>query len=306
MTTQSSVTTATPSTFVTLLLDELRQSLEPKVSHMLADYQLFKETHEAVLQIPFVKSLLERQKACKCNEEPIQLEIIDVSPADAPNLDSIAEYINSTVGDDLEEADEEVQEADEEVQEADEEEQEVQEADEEVQEADEEEQEVQEADEEEQEADEEDQEADEEEQEADEEEQEADEEEQEEQEEQEVQEADEEEQEEQEVQEADEEEQEVQEADEEEQEADEVEVEQEQLAEKKDPEPEPEQEADESEEELELFEVEIKGKTYVTNDETNGDIYEYENDEVGSIIGTFKNGVAKMTKKPKPKSNSNK
>jgi flagellar hook protein FlgE len=45
--------------------------------------------------------------------------------------------------------------------------------------------------------------------------------------------------------------------------------------------------------------VEIKGKTYVTNDETNGDIYQYENEEVGEIVGTFSNGVAKMTKKPK-------
>ena len=100
MTTQN-----TSSAIVTLLMDELRQSLEPKVSHMLADYQLYKETHEAVLQIPFVKSLLERQRMCKCNaapkeesQEQIQLEIIDVFTPDAPNLDSIAEYINSTVG----------------------------------------------------------------------------------------------------------------------------------------------------------------------------------------------------------------
>ena len=59
---------------------------------------------------------------------------------------------------------------------------------------------------------------------------------------------------------------------------------------------------EQEEEDLELFEVEIKGKTYVTNDETNGDIYEYENDEVGEIVGTFKNGVAKMMKKPKSNS----
>ena len=60
-----------------------------------------------------------------------------------------------------------------------------------------------------------------------------------------------------------------------------------------------ESEPAEEEEEIELFEVDIKGKTYVTNDETNGDIYEYDNDEVGEIVGTFKNGVAKMMKKPK-------
>jgi hypothetical protein len=63
------------------------------------------------------------------------------------------------------------------------------------------------------------------------------------------------------------------------------------------------EEEEQDQEDLELFEVEIKGKTYVTNDETNGDIYEYENDEVGEIVGTFKNGVAKMKK---PKSNSKK
>ena len=74
-----------------------------------------------------------------------------------------------------------------------------------------------------------------------------------------------------------------------------------QSAEKKEPAEEAaeEEEQESEEEELELFEVEIKGKTYVTNDETNGDIYEYVNDEVGEIVGAFKNGVAKMTKKSK-------
>ena len=62
------------------------------------------------------------------------------------------------------------------------------------------------------------------------------------------------------------------------------------------------QEEEEQEEELELFEVEIKGKTYVTNDETDGDIYDYTNEEVGEIVGSFKNGVAKFTKKSRTKS----
>jgi flagellar hook protein FlgE len=48
--------------------------------------------------------------------------------------------------------------------------------------------------------------------------------------------------------------------------------------------------------------VEIKGKTYVTNNETDGDIYAYVNDEVGEIVGEFKNGVAKLFKKSKSKS----
>ena len=31
----------------------------------------------------------------------------------------------------------------------------------------------------------------------------------------------------------------------------------------------------------------------------DGDIYEYANDEVGEIVGAFKNGVAKFIKKKK-------
>jgi outer membrane biosynthesis protein TonB len=259
MTTSSTDATST-TTLVTLLLDELRQSLEPKLSHMLADYQLFKETHEAVLQIPFVKSLLEKQMACKCHltEEPIQLEIIDVSPKDEPNLDSIVEFINS------------VQEEEEEEQEEEEEEEQVQEEEEEEQ--------VQEEEEEEQ-----------------------------------VQEEEEEEEEEQtaekkepaesdEAEEQDEpaDEEEEEEQKEEEEEEEQKEDEEEQIAEKK--EPAESDEAEEQDEELELFEVDIKGKIYVTNDETNGDIYEYENDEVGEVVGTFKNGVAKMMKKSKSNS----
>jgi outer membrane biosynthesis protein TonB len=249
MTTSSTDATST-TTLVTLLLDELRQSLEPKLSHMLADYQLFKETHEAVLQIPFVKSLLEKQMACKCHltEEPIQLEIIDVSPKDEPNLDSIVKFINS-VQEEEEEEEEQEEEEEEEEQEEEEEEQVQQEEEEEEQTA--EKKEPAESDE----AEEQNEPADEE-----------------------------------------EEVEEQKEEDEEEQKEDE----EEQIAEKK--EPAESDEAEEQDEELELFEVDIKGKIYVTNDETNGDIYEYENDEVGEVVGTFKNGVAKMMKKSKSNS----
>ena len=210
----------TCSEIMTILIDELRQSLEPKVATMLADYQLYKETHDAVSQIPFVKSLMERQQMCMCQQpqgnrtrnqqqpqecvEPIQLEIIDHSPAQVPNLDSIFEYVHSQDNDDKSKE----QETDQEEEEQAEEEQ---------------------------------------------------------------------------AEEAEEEEEQAEEAEEEAEEAEEEE----------------EAEEDQEEEELELFEVEIKGKTYVTNDETNGDIYEYNNDEVGEIVGAFKNGVAKMLKKSK-------
>jgi ribosomal protein L12E/L44/L45/RPP1/RPP2 len=118
-------------------MDEVRQSLEPKISHVLADYQMYKETHDALLQIPFVKLLLENQ--CKCNSaaktphDPIQLEIIDAAVDGLSNLDSITEYVNATVvseaaseAEEAEEAEEEaVSEAEEEaVSEAEEEEEE--------------------------------------------------------------------------------------------------------------------------------------------------------------------------------------
>jgi hypothetical protein len=113
---------ATPNTpadaansIIALLMDELRQSLEPKLLHALADYHLYKETHNAVLQIPFVKHLLENQCKCRANQtqlpqtiDPIQLEIIDVVTEHnhaLPNLDSIAEYINTTISHDDYDAD---------------------------------------------------------------------------------------------------------------------------------------------------------------------------------------------------------
>ena len=50
-----------------------------------------------------------------------------------------------------------------------------------------------------------------------------------------------------------------------------------------------EQENDaQEEEEEELFEVEINGVMYVSNDDEDGDIYSYINEEVGDIVGKFK------------------
>ena len=190
-TSTTTIATQPINSIISLVMDEVRQSLEPKISHVLADYQMYKETHDALLQIPFVKRLLENQ--CKCNSatkepqstphDPIQLEIIDAAVDGLSNLDSITEYVNATV----------VSEA-------------------------------------------------------------------------------------------------ASEAEVSEEEAEVSEAEQEEEA---------EEEVSEAEEELELFEVEIKGKTYVTNDEMEGDIYEYVNDEVGEIVGAFRKGVAKFTKKPK-------
>ena len=299
--------TATTSSIISLLMDEVRQSLEPKISHVLADYQTYKETHDALLQIPFIKRLLENQ--CKCHatqavqstppeaavqDEPIHLEIIDGAAHGLPNLDSIAEYINSTIDETVEavseaeqeeeepeavsdaeeaasEAEEAVSEAEEAVSEAEPEA--VSEAEEAVSEAEEAVSEAEEA----------------------------------------VSEAEPEEAEPEAVSEAEPEA--VSEAEEAEavseaepeavSEAEEAEAvseaepaeEPEAVSEAEDPEA--VSEAEDEEEELELFEVEIKGKTYVTNDEIEGDIYEYVNDEVGEIVGTFKNGVARLAKKSK-------
>ena len=269
----SAATTAATSSIISLLLDEVRQSLEPKISHMLTDYQTYKETHDALLKIPFIKHLLENQ--CKCRpvvHEPIQLEIIDVDIAaeqvgNLPNLDSISEYINATIESDTEkEGSEEASEEEEE--EASEEEEE--EASEEEEEASEEEEEA-----------------------------------------------------------SEEEEETLVETLVEETlvetlveetlvetlveetlvetlvETEKTLVEEtlvETLVEETLVEAEKtlvEETLVEDEEELELFEVMIKGKPYVTSDETDGDIYEYVNDEVGEIVGTFKNGVAKFAKKSK-------
>jgi chemotaxis protein histidine kinase CheA len=311
---------------VDAIVKELRQSLEPKILQLFADHQLFKETHQAVLQIPFVKHLLENQ--CKCTppsthaNDQIHLEIIDIepNPRETPNLDSIVEYIDAAnkgaeTEEEEEEEEEAIQEAEEEAEEAEEAEAEAEEAEAEAEEAE------AEAEEEEEEAEEEEaeeEEAQEEEEEEKEEEEEADEEEEAKEEEaadeaiqdEAIQEAKEEEAADEAIQdEAIQEEEAEDEAIQEEEESEEA-IQKEEAEDEAIQEAEPvqenanevqEEEADE-EEELELFEVEIKGKTYVTNDETDGDIYAYVNEEVGEIVGAFKSGVAKFTKKSKTKS----
>jgi len=55
------------------------------------------------------------------------------------------------------------------------------------------------------------------------------------------------------------------------------------------------EEEEEEEEEEEVFEVTINGKTYYTNDEGNGAIYEIDDEgDVGDEIGSFSNFVAKI------------
>jgi hypothetical protein len=77
---------------------------------------------------------------------------------------------------------------------------------------------------------------------------------------------------------------EVEEEEEEEEEAEEVEEEEEEA-----------EEAEEVEEEEEVYEIEINGVLYFTNDKENGEIYKIDADgDPGDIVGNFKNGKAKF------------
>ena len=239
---------------VSLVMDELRLSLEPKILNALSDYGLCKETHEAVMNIPFVKRLLDNQCRCNVQQEPIQLEIIDAAiehKDGLDNLDSIKEYMNSTAlgenndaniaanASEFEYSTEEEDDDDDLKKGTTNDEEEEEQVEEEPAAEQEEEQEEEEQ----------------------------------------------------------EDEQEEEEKEEEEEPVAEQDEEQEKQEEKEDEKADEEDEEQADEEELELFEVEIKGKTYVTNDEMEGDIYDYTNEEVGEIVGSFKNGIAKLTKK---------
>jgi hypothetical protein len=56
------------------------------------------------------------------------------------------------------------------------------------------------------------------------------------------------------------------------------------------------EEEEEEEEEEELYEVEINGVMYVTNDDEDGTIYSYINEEVGDKVGEFKGTFAHIYK----------
>jgi hypothetical protein len=54
-----------------------------------------------------------------------------------------------------------------------------------------------------------------------------------------------------------------------------------------------EEEEVEEEDEDEVYEIEIKGVLYFTNDKENGEIYKIDADgDPGDIVGNFKNGKA--------------
>jgi len=320
---------------VSSLFDEFRKSLEPKVTELFNNYQLYKETYEAVAKIPFVKSLIDSQKKSEnpsfkilhpSPNQQINLEIIDdTTESSPPNLESIADYINTmtqnsfqpfnrihldeNTTDNIEDYEKEYQEDEEDEDEKDEDEDEKDEDEDEKDE-----------DEDEKDEDEDEKDEDEDEGEKDEDEDEKDEEEHENEDEDEKDEEENEDEHENENENDEEEENPENQINEKNPEDHEDQVDQDKHQDKTNkPNKTSEHEnvdenilktqellsdtiiEKEKEEEEEYYVVKIKGKLYVTMDELNGDIHEYVNEEVGEKVGTFKNGVAKMQKNNKLK-----
>ena len=252
----------------------IQNNIKKSLDGALKDYELYKSTHDAILQIPFVRELyiqnqelisqLEMLEHPNSHSQPIQLKIDELSPQSSPmvmhsyfqidshddnpftkNTNKILSSDSEGEEEDLEESEEseELEELEEEVSasEKEEEEEEVsasekEEEDEEVS-ASEKEEEVS---------------------------------------------ANEEEEQEEEVSANEEEEQE-----EEEEEQEEEEEEQEEQEEEEEEEEEGEEE--EEEEGEEVYEIVIKNITYFTTNENDGDIYSCVDGDVGEIVGKFKN-----------------
>ena len=265
----------------------IQNNIQKSLDGALKDYELYKSTHDAILQIPFVRDLyIQNQELISQLDQPIQLKIDEILPPTSPPvMHSYIQMFDSLNHNDPNKKNKKLSEEDESTStiqsecsgESDSEEAEESESSEEEAENEESEQEEVEDEESEQEEEAEEEEAEEEE----EEEVEQEEAEQEEAE----QEEEEQEQEEAEV-EAEQEEQEQEEA-EQEQEQEEAEVEAEQEQEEQEQE-EAEQEQEEEAEE-EVYEIVIKNVTYFTTNENDGDIYSCVGGDVGEVVGKFKN-----------------
>ena len=306
--------------------NSIKNNLKTSFDDVLKDYELYKSTHDALLQIPFIKDLYNKNselslqvKTLKqqeeeglkyCEEEDgeeheptITLNIHDsfIKNNDDEPFSLRADFFKINKMNkkqpendfEIENSEEEEEAEEEAISEADEE------ADEEEEEEEEEEESEKEESEEESEAEEEESEAEEAEEEAEEEESEAEEEEEEEESEAEEAEEEEEEAEEEEAEEeVKEEEEEVKEEEEEVKEEEEAkeEEEEEAISEAKEEEEEEEEEEAEEEEE-EVFEILIKNVTYYTTNKQDGDIYSCVNNDVGEIVGKFKNGKPSFSKR---------
>ena len=290
--------------------NSIKNNLKSSFDDVFKDYELYKSTHDALLQIPFIKDMCNKNLELSLqveilkqdhhddeDEPTITLNIHETLPDEKENNhDNGGEDINKPIfteflkttkinkkqyendfefeivseveveAEEEEEEEEEAEETDEEPEETDEEPEEIDETEESGEEEDEESQEDEEA----EETDEESQEAEETEEEAEESQEEA--------------------------------EESQEEAEESQEEAEETEEETEEEAEEEAEEGEEEteesqEEAEEAEEEEEVYEIVIKNVTYYTTNEKNGDIYSCVNEDVGEIVGKFKNGKPSFIKR---------
>jgi hypothetical protein len=266
--------------------NSIKGNLKTSFDDVFKDYELYKSTHDALLQIPFIKDM------CNKNLElSLQVEILKQDHHDDEDEPTITLNIHETLPDEKEnnhdtegedvaepiltdflktnkvnkkqyENDFEAEETEEEAEESEEEAEETEEEAEETEEEEAEEEEAEESGEE----------------------------------------AEEEEAEESGEEEAEEEEAEEEEAEDEEAEESEEEKAEEKPEESEEEEEEPEEqeeevEEEEAEEEEEVYEIVIKNVTYYTTNEKNGDIYSCVNDDVGEIVGKFKNGKPSFIKR---------
>ena len=250
----------------------IQNNIQKSLDGALKDYELYKSTHDAILQIPFVRDLyIQNQELISQLDQPIQLKIDEILPPTSPPvMHSYIQMFDSLNHNDPNKKNKKLSEEDEststiqsecssesdseEAEESESSEEEAEEAEEEAEEEVEEEQE--EAEQEEAEQEEVEQEEEEEQEEAEQEEQ--------------------------------EEEQEEQEEEQEEQEEEEQEEEEQEEQEEQEEEQEEEEEAEEEAEE-EVYEIVIKNVTYFTTNENDGDIYSCVGGDVGEVVGKFKN-----------------
>jgi hypothetical protein len=253
----------------------IQNNIQKSLDGALKDYELYKSTHDAILQIPFVRDLyIQNQELISQLDQPIQLKIDEILPTSSPvvmrsyfQFDSNHNAANkknkilseeeststvqsegsaelesseedSATESDESESDAEQEEEEEEVEQEEEEEEEEEEVEQEEEEVEQEEEEV-------------------------------------------------------EQEEVEQEEEEEVEQEEEEVEQEEVEVEQEEV-EVEQEEVEVEQEVEQEEE---VYEIVIKNVTYFTTNENNGDIYSCVDGDVGEIVGKFKNKKPVFTRR---------
>jgi len=251
----------------------IQNNIQKSLDGALKDYELYKSTHDAILQIPFVRDLyIQNQELISQLDQPIQLKIDEILPPTSPvAMHSYVQLFDSNHNDPnkknkkLSEEDESTStiqsECSTELESSEEEsDSEQEEAESEQEEAESEQEEAESEAEQEEEQEEAESEAEQEEAESEAEQEEAEQEEAEEEEQQEEQEA-------------------------EEQEAEEEEQQEEQEAEEQ--QEEVEEEAEEQEEEV--YEIVIKNVTYFTTNENDGDIYSCVDGDVGEVVGKFKN-----------------